>query len=318
MAPAKSRWNTRPKTRLAAPISASACRHPGATCAAAVGCPSVAEGGTAGSIWLRSQLGNSAISSRRRRDRSEVAPGGKVMLGSSRPCRIGSSFTLADPSDDQRAKTGCHGERQSLPCRDKDPEPWVQRVQIGDRTSRRQAETIDQRRRFKAPVALERARPGTDFASPEVKDTVTALACSAHYLPVHEVVGGERPRRGHSPTVKRQDLIPKIEIEHRGDGISITGHRNDIGGIGKFLAQNPKIRFGEYGRTEIMDTLGVDAMKLIDAVIDLRPQSVLDALAHHGALFARDRFQIAFDRGIERPAKVDVKVRFVQPIPPAR
>src|SRR5947207_1946916 len=121
----------------------------------------------------------------------------------------------ADPFDDQRAEPVRYDQRQPLPGRDEDSKLGIERVQIGYRATRRQAELIDERRRPEPPVAFERIRPGADFAASKVEYPTPPLARSAHDFPIHKIVGCKPPRRAAPAAIKRQNLVPEIEVEHR-------------------------------------------------------------------------------------------------------
>ena len=83
------------------------------------------------------------------------------------------------------------------------------------RTALRQAELINEWARLKSPIAFERVRSRADFAAAEIEDAVAPFTRSAHHFPIHEVIGGKLPRRGYAASVKRQNLVAKVEIQHR-------------------------------------------------------------------------------------------------------
>src|SRR5207244_4133245 len=112
-----------------------------------------------------------------------------------RPDTTAHSLVSADPPDNHRTEAGCYRQRQSLPERDKRPEFGVERVQIWQFVARCQAILIDERGRLETPIVLERKGASTGLAATKIKHTVAALACHAHHLPIHEIVGCQCARR---------------------------------------------------------------------------------------------------------------------------
>src|SRR4051794_5663645 len=99
----------------------------------------------------------------------------------------------ADASDDQRAEPSRYRQWQFLPGRNKHCQLRVQRVQIGQGAACCEPKLVDERLRLKSPIVLERVRPGSDLAAPEIENAASSLACPTHHFPIHEIVGGEAP-----------------------------------------------------------------------------------------------------------------------------
>ena len=177
----------------------------------------------------------------------------------------------ADPLDDRRTEHRRDRQRQPLPKRDEQLKFGIEGVQIRHRPACRQAKLVSERRRLEPPVMLERVRPCTDLAASEIEQAIAAFAGSAHDLPVHEIVGGERPRRVPSPAIVGEHLVSKIKIEHRGHGAPFARHRYDVRAIRKFFPKDAKIIFAEDRCPEVTDALGIDVIEPVYFVVDLRP-----------------------------------------------
>jgi hypothetical protein len=121
----------------AAPINISASGQPGAIEDPATGRPFGVEGSTVTGLI---------------RKRTAPSPSAEPIEADRRP---DTSFTSADPSDDQWAEPVRHHKRQPLPDRDQAGQFGVERVQIWHRLSFSQAELINERLRLKSPVAFE-------------------------------------------------------------------------------------------------------------------------------------------------------------------
>src|SRR5271170_836254 len=117
------------------------------------------------------------------------------------------SYISCEPAHDRGAKPCRHRKRQPLPQLDKHPKLWIERVQIGDVSPRRQAELVDERRWFEPPIAFEIIGSGAALASPEVEQAKAALAGAPHDLPVHEVIRRQAARVRCATAVIRQDFI---------------------------------------------------------------------------------------------------------------
>jgi hypothetical protein len=59
----------------------------------------------------------------------------------------------------------------------------------------------------------------------------------------------------HSASIKRENFVPEVEIEHRGHGMSIAYDGNNIRARREFFTQDPKIRLGEDRCPKVVDAL---------------------------------------------------------------
>ena len=78
--------------------------------------------------------------------------------------------------------------------------------------------------------------------------------------------------------------------------------------------QDAEIFSREDRGAEVADTLGIDAMQPIDILVADRGKTVLDPLAHHRPLFARDCLHVLLVVRFDRLAKGNVEVRPSYPI----
>ena len=137
------------------PMTAKAGRQPGASEEPTIGCLLRAEG-KAVTHFIQSL--NDVASSRDpgANQVQTLSAASSRHTSVRRPKRAACRLVSADPPDDHRTEAGRYRQRQTLPERDKRPEFGVERVEIWQRVTRRQAVLIDERRRLEAPIALER------------------------------------------------------------------------------------------------------------------------------------------------------------------
>jgi sugar transferase (PEP-CTERM/EpsH1 system associated) len=92
------------------------------------------------------------------------------------------------------------GDRQgqAAPRLDHGPIPGIGRVDVGHAVGADQPVVVGDRTRLEPPVALEAEGPGSALAAPEVEHGAPAVGGPSHQLPIHQVVGSERPGLGNA------------------------------------------------------------------------------------------------------------------------
>src|SRR5438309_9326287 len=89
--------------------------------------------------------------------------------------------------------------------------------------------------------------------------------------------------------------------------------RQDFRTIGELVDEQLKISPRKHRSPEIADALRVDLVEAANVRIVGRIQIVLQALANHRALLARDRLQVLVVVGADRPPEVRVDIRPTEP-----
>src|SRR3954453_11849551 len=118
----------------------------------------------------------------------------------------------AEAAHDRRTEPRRYREGQLFPKLDEQGEFRIERVQLRDFLPRSQLELIDERGRFEPPVGFEIISAGADLAAAEIEDPAAPLAGAPHYLPIHEIVGGQPAGLAGASAVIRQDFVAEIEI----------------------------------------------------------------------------------------------------------
>ena len=141
-------------------------------------------------------------------------------------------------------------------------------------------------------MLLEGKRARTALAASEVKQRTPALDSPAHDFPIHEIIGRGIARAIGATRIIRQHLVAEIKAQDTADRRIAVQNGEDLAVLAEFALQGGDVSTRENRRAQTMHAAGIDRIEAIDGPLDFAAQAVLDALAHHRALFARDRLHI--------------------------
>ncbi len=223
-------------------------------------------------------------------------PAGDAGLTRQRPSPAGS----AQATHDERADRVGHRQGKPLPGGHEVPVFRVKRALVGDAGAGLEAEAVVQRRRLEPPVPLEGVGPGADLAAPEIIQPAAPFGRPAHHLPIHKVVAGPLARHLRAASVIGQHFLAMVEVQHGGDRRLAVVDCHDVAAVAEGLHEYFEIAAREHRGAEVTDALGVDVVQRPRVVIGSRDEAVLDALAHHRPLLARDRLHVPLRIGLNR------------------
>ena len=155
--------------------------------------------------------------------------------------------------------------------------------------------------------SLEGIRPGAQLAAAVVKDLQPSRAGAAHELPVFEIIGGQIACGFVVAGVIRQYLVTKVEAEDGRQQLAVrVGDGQHLAVFAELLLQRFKVTLRQCRCAVAVHVVGVQAEEAVHAAIHFALQAVLDALAHHRALLARDGQHVGFFVGQDGLAEGDV------------
>src|SRR5215510_6787972 len=207
----------------------------------------------------------------------------------------------------------------SQPVRDRQREPppksdegavlRIERVRVRDLVPAEERVLVVQRLRLEAPVPLEVERARAALAPAVVEDLAAALAAAAHQLPVLEVVCRELPSVDVIPCVVRQHLVAEIEREHARHRFAFpVEDRQHLGVAAEHALERLEVAPRLRRRAMPAHVVRVEAEEAADRGVELAAQALLDPLAHHRALLARDGEHVRLLVGEDRLAEGHVEL----------
>ena len=105
----------------------------------------------------------------------------------------------------------------------------------------------------------------------------------------------------------RQYFVPEIEGEHAAQQLAIgASDCQHLAIVAKNLEQSFEITLGHGGCAMTMHVVGKELEEPVCVAVDCANEAILDALANHGALLARDGQHVGLDVGQDFLAKGDV------------
>src|SRR6266508_1083313 len=184
----------------------------------------------------------------------------------------------------------------------------IGRTQIGHAAAFHEDVLVRKRHRLKSPMPLEMVRSGTLAAPTKVKRSETSSGRPAEQLPVHEVIHRVSQRIPERTAVVGECLVFEEEREYPGHRGSVLPDSQELAILAELLRESREETTRVHRRTQSVDAVGVDVpegVKMTQA--ELGAQAVLETLARHPTLLARNRLQVLLIAGGHRSGERHVE-----------